>query len=124
MAALGHTLAALLFLAMAALQLNDPDPVLWVVVYLAIATAPIGKLVKKQMPNAVRVTLGLIVAALLISLPGFIDYLLIGDFASITAEMSGDRPYVEGAREFIGTSMGAVCLGYYWSWHTRLTNDE
>lgn len=77
MSALGHALAALLFLSMAALQWNDPDPVLWVVVYLAI-----------------------------------------------TAEMSGDRPYVESAREFLGAAMGAACLGYYWSWHVHAESDD
>ena len=102
---------------MAALQINDPDPLLWMTVYLAIASMPTARTLGYRLPIPFWVTVGLAFACLLISVPGFLDYLSSGDFAAVAKEMSGDKPYVESAREFLGIAMGALCLLFYRNWH-------
>ena len=101
-AVLGHAVVSLLFFATAALQLNDPDPMLWVTTYLFAAGMPAARLLGYRLPVSFGVALGLAFACLLISLPGFINYLSAEDHALISAEMTREKPYVESAREFLG----------------------
>jgi len=95
----------------ALLQLNDPDPVVWVVAYglvaFCIAAPPQWALVRKLswLTGGVLLTLGLL------SFPGFAGYLLSGEPGMIFAEMSPDMPQVEPAREFLGIVIaGGVLL--------------
>lgn len=113
LAKLAHTIVALIFIAMAFVQLNDPDPVFWVAVYLAVAFVPASKLLAYRSIAIFYVVVGMCLAGLLISVPGFIDYLSSQDFAAIGGGMSEDKPYVESAREFLGMLIGAVCLLFY-----------
>ena len=117
MIAVKHIVPAAIFLAMAALQLNDPDPTLWVAIYAAVAAAPIARLNSRRSPILLGVATGLVVAGLLVSASGFLSFFEEGDWLALGAEMSDQQPYVEPAREFIGTLMGAVCLAFYWPWH-------
>ena len=104
-------------LVMAAIQLNDPDPLLWVTLYTAIAVVPAAKVINRQLPIFWGVCLGIVIACLAISLTGFIEFVQIADFAAIGGEMSEHKPYVESAREFLGTVIGLTCLLVYRSWH-------
>ncbi len=107
---------------MAAIQFNDPDPLLWLTVYLAIAAVPATKIFGLRLPVPFGVVVGLVSAALLLSLPGFVDYLKSGDYASLTGGMSAAKPYVESAREFLGAAIGAFCLLFYRRWHFSAAN--
>ncbi len=102
---------------MAAIQINDPDPLLWLIVYLAVAAIPASRIIGLHLPVTVGIAAGLVVAALLVSLQGFIDYLKSGDYASLTGGMSDQKPYIESAREFLGVTIGAICLLFYRRWH-------
>ena len=102
---------------MAVLQLNDPDPFLWTVVYIAIAVMPAARVFGYRLPVPFWITVGLAIACLIVAFPGFYAYLLSGDFAAVGEEMSAEKPYVEPAREFLGVVIGAVCLFFYRNWH-------
>lgn len=108
-----HTVAALMFIAMAFVQLNDPDPIFWVAIYIAISFVSITRLLGYRAISIFYVALGMCLAGLFISAPGFIDYLGSQDYAAIGRGMSEDKPYVESAREFLGMLIGAVCLMFY-----------
>ncbi len=106
-----YALAAL-FVVFALIQLNDPDPLLWVVAYgltaLAIAAPPASPATTRfaWLAGGVLLALGLAAA------PGFAALLVGGELASLTAEMSPDRPNVEPAREFLGVVIaGAALIG-------------
>ena len=103
-----HIPAALLFLVMAAIQLNDPDPLYWVIVYTASAMVAGTKFMGKKYATLTTVTFGMVLAGMLISVTGAIDYLTASDFASITNKMSTEKPYIESAREFGGLLIVAV----------------
>ncbi len=121
-ATLGHASVSMLFVAMAALQLNDPDPLLWVVVYLAIAVIAGARIFDLRLPAVFWVTVGMAAACLMISLPGFLAYLVSGDLASVGGEMSPHKPYVEPAREFLGIVIGAISLFFYRNGHGLATS--
>ncbi len=42
-----HLIVAIIFIAFGMVQLNDPDPYLWVVVYLGVAVCAIGYFFKR-----------------------------------------------------------------------------
>jgi len=53
------------------------------------------------------------------SLPGFIDYLASQDYSSIDDRMTGEKPYIEFAREFLGSAIAMSFLLANWNWHTK-----
>lgn len=94
----------------ALLQLNDPDPLVWVVAYglaaICIAVPPS----RSWSMQGAWLSGGVLLALALGALPGFFDYLSSGDLGSIVAEMSPDRPHVEPAREFLGVVIAGIML--------------
>ncbi|MEM1211402.1 MAG: transmembrane 220 family protein [Planctomycetota bacterium] len=116
---ISHGLVAAFLLAMAGIQLNDPDPLFWGVVYGAAAVMPIARLAGHRLPVGWGIAAGLAVAGLAVSLPGLIDFIRFGDYALVGGSMSGERPHIELAREFLGALIGLLCLVPYRKWHTR-----
>jgi hypothetical protein len=106
-----YVLAALVAV-FAVLQLNDPDPAVWLVAYglvaLCVAAPPYAALVSRLS----WLTGGVLLTLALIALPGFFGYLTSGDLRMIAADMSPEKPYVEPAREFLGVAIaGAILIG-------------
>ncbi len=105
-----HLTMALLFVVTASLQLNDPDPLYWLVSYLAVAvTAGLASFGRRFKPLS-RVAIGLTLAGLMLSVSGTGEYFAAGDLGSITGSMSGDRPHIEAAREFAGLLVALIYL--------------
>ena len=108
-----HLAAVGLFLCIAWVQLNDPDPWYWIAVYGLTAAVPIGKLLNRPNQAIVWIATGMICSGLLISAPGFAQYLSSGDYAAISGEMMGSKPYIESAREFGGLLIAGCILAAY-----------
>jgi hypothetical protein len=102
-----------MFFAIAAVQLNDADPIYWAAVYLIAAIVPAARVAGYQLPTTCKIAFGMVVAGLLISSPGFLDYLTSGDYAAIGGQMMVEKPYVESAREFLGLLIAAACVAFY-----------
>jgi len=98
---------ALAFLLMAAVQINDPDPAYWILVYGA--TALLGRFTCVGTAMAI----GAAGVGLLDALPGFVQYFLSGDPESLTGAMLAEKPWVEPAREFLGLAMALAALLWY-----------
>ena len=103
-------LSSWLFLMMAAIQFNDPDPVYWVADYGLVAAVPLARIFRRRLPKVSLLAGGMVLAGLLIAVPGFVDFLVSGDYASINGKMSPEKPYMESARESIGLLIAAICL--------------
>ncbi len=107
---------ALAMAAFAWLQLNDPDPALWVAVYALTA----GVFTLAACGHSHRVLTWLNVAllgALALSVaPGFFDWMFEHDFESITGTMSPDKPYIEETREFLGLVIALALLAVLVAW--------
>jgi len=98
---------------MAAIQLNDPDPAYWIVVYVVVAAIPAARIFGYRLRGLTIFAAGMVLAGLIIATPGTIDYLTSSDFAAIRGKMMGEKPYVESAREFIGLAMAAISVLCY-----------
>ena len=95
---------------MAFLQLNDPDPTYWVVTYVLTGVCAQGPRLAHLLVPTVWATTGLVLAGLLQSLPGFIQFVSLGDWSSLTGAMSKTQPQIEFAREFLGLLFCLMCL--------------
>lgn len=113
LSSLGHLGAAGVLILMAGLQLNDPDPLYWIAVYLLAASIPLCQLINIHSTAAYWTAAGMILSGLLISAPGFTDYISSQNWGAITGEMMDRIPYVESAREFGGLAV-AACLMYFY----------
>ncbi len=92
---------ALLFALFAVLQWNDPDPLVWILAYGAVALlwglAATGRFYK--MPTvAVAVVITVWMAMLV---PGFVSWVDSG-MPSIVGTMQAEAPHIEVVREFLG----------------------
>jgi len=105
-----HVIMALLFVITAALQLNDPDPLYWVTVYLAAGVVAVAAFRGRFLKTLSKVSIGLALAGLLISIPGTGEYFGADDYGSIYGGMSAEKPYIESAREFGGLFIAVAYL--------------
>ena len=108
-----HVLAALLFVAFAVVQFNDPDPLGWVAIYLGVAVTAILYLIGRNV--SVLGIAGTVVCAvgMLLLLPDFFYWLTHGT-PTITGSMKAESPHVELVREFLGFLIaGVVYFAYF-----------
>ena len=113
---------ALLFTLFAYFQLNDPDPFLWVTIYIIVAAicafAAFGKY------NSWVLLIGLLGLSIYFGmlLPSFITWLKDG-MPTITGSMKAESKYIELVREFLGLLILIVVLlwQYFRMWKNKKT---
>ena len=106
--AVAGVLSFLLFL-FAGLQYNDPDSALWGLIYGASAVLPLLIVFGRYSERGFWLCLGLCAAGLAVSVQGAFTWLVsYADTQFLIQDMAPDKPYIEEAREFLGT---AIALG-------------
>ena len=104
-----HLLLALLFAAFAALQWNDPDPLVWVLAYGMVAVffalAAWGRLPRWP----VIAWTALLTLWMLSMVPGVVEWLRMG-MPTITGSMKAEEPHIEVVREFGGLLVAVLAL--------------
>jgi len=102
-------LLAVMFLIFAFVQINDPDPVLWILIYGAMAVMCVLAIFEFY---PAKVTLGLLLILTLYSFTifsGVVDWLQTDDKALLFDDVAKMQyPYIEEAREFLGL---LICVG-------------
>lgn len=98
-----NLLLAALFVVFAFVQINDPDPVVWILIYGATAvTCILAAFRQYHLP----VLIGLLViftAYSFLFLPGVIDWLQSPDKSLLFDDIAKMQyPYIEESREFLG----------------------
>lgn len=102
---------AVLFAAFALVQYNDPDPLIWMLVYGVVVVLYVLAALEKSHR---RMALGVFVATLgwaLTYVPAFWDWIQMGT-PSIVETMKAEKPYVELTREFLGLLLAAAASGW------------
>jgi Transmembrane family 220, helix len=101
----------IIFILFAVVQYNDPDPLLWVPIYLfpaaTCAYAAMGKY------NKTMILIGLIPLTLfmLSYVPAFVDWVKMG-MPSVVETMKAEKPFVELTREFGGLVICVAVMGF------------
>lgn len=101
-----------LFFVFAVLQLNDPDPFLWVFIYMLTAFLAIVSNYRTLPKVLLWVVLGALLIYSIFYVPALIDWLQIENKNEIFGEMVYDKPYLEGTREFLGLLLAAAAIFY------------
>lgn len=115
-----NILFGILFLISAGLQYNDPDPYIWIPIYLYAAILCGLAAANKFFPPAFLI--GILVYAgyavyLFFTKDGVLDWMQKHDAEDIAASMQATRPWIENAREFFGLLIVIVVLtvNYFYS---------
>lgn len=108
---------ALMFLAFAFVQVNDPDPVLWILVYGAMATMAIMAIFQYYPRKFLVAILVLYLAYgvyMLIYHPGVLQWLQSENKADIFDDVKKmENLYIEESREFLGLLICLIVLIFY-----------
>lgn len=106
---------ALLFLWMAVIQFNDPDPMFWVGIYGFVMILSAYAIFARF--NIILILLGLFIslAGSLYLMPSVFEWALHHGLSDIITRMSPDRPYIEEARESIGLLISSSALVYLYA---------
>jgi hypothetical protein len=97
---------ALVFLLFAAFQYNDPDPLVWIIIYGAVAIAYLWKGLPKKMLYFIAIFLAIYMVSYI---PSFVEWIK-DDLPSITGTMKAENPEVENIREFLGLGLAVSAL--------------
>ncbi|MBM3442111.1 MAG: hypothetical protein FJX89_05340 [Bacteroidetes bacterium] len=103
------------FLLFAALQYNDPDPWLWIPIYLYAAIA-CARAAKGKVPRGMLI-LGIafcsVYATLLFLIPdGVIEWAGLHQAENLVQTMKATKPWIENTREFGGLLIILAALGF------------
>jgi 4-amino-4-deoxy-L-arabinose transferase-like glycosyltransferase len=104
---------AVLFVLGAVVQSNDPDPYLWIPLYLLFASVPALMLAGKFNRLLLYLAMASCVLVAAVSAPGFFEYILHHTNENLMQGMSPDRMYIEETREFLGMVIVFCILGFY-----------
>ena len=100
-----NLLFGVLFVVSAALQYNDPDPWLWIPIYLYGAVVCFLALRGRYPLNAMLVGIAvfmLYAVYLVFTDDGVVDWISEHDAENIAGSMKASKPWIEDTREFFG----------------------
>ncbi|MBS1598674.1 MAG: transmembrane 220 family protein [Bacteroidetes bacterium] len=115
------------FVVFAALQYNDPDPYVWIPIYLYAAVLCALAARKKFYPNAYW--LGISVYAVyavykFFCKDGVLDWIRIHHEQNIADTMKASTPWVEETREFFGLVILIVVLLIDWLYGNKVKSKK
>ncbi len=103
-----NLLLAVMFLAFAFVQINDPDPVLWILIYGSMAVICILAAFKTYFRLVMILLLAGFVVYAYILLPGVVEWFAQDDRSVLFDDIAKmQHLYIEEAREFLGL---AICI--------------
>ncbi len=109
----------LVFILFAVFQYNDPDPYLWIPIYLYPAVLCYFEIKQKPINKKVYLggflVFGVYAIYKLFDTNGIIDWIKFHNASSIAATMKAEVPWVEESREFFGLSiiLAVMAINYY-----------
>ena len=108
-----NQLFVFIFILFAIVQYNDPDPYLWVPIYLFPAVLCFLATREKFYKNAYTggfIFFSLYAVYKLLNQNGVIDWMRFHDAANIAATMKAEQPWIEESREFFGLAIILIVL--------------
>ena len=107
-----NIILTLLFILFAAVQLNDPDPWLWVAIYGLVAGVSGFAIFQKYNKGVVYLGIAICIIGLAILFPELINWMNMGT-PNIVETMKVERSYIEFVREFFGLAISLVTLLFH-----------
>jgi hypothetical protein len=105
---------ALMFMAFAALQVNDPDPVLWILIYGVMAVVSVMAIFEYYNRKLITGLAVIFVVYMVILFPGVAEWFRQDDKSVLFDDvLKMEYPYIEESREFLGLLICLVVLAIY-----------
>ena len=106
---------SVVFTLFAVVQYNDPDPYLWVPIYLYPALLCFLKFIQKPIPSlaywAGFLVFGAYAIYKMFDTNGIIDWVQFHNASNIASTMKAEKPWIEESREFFGLLIILIVLG-------------
>jgi hypothetical protein len=106
---------SVVFTLFAVVQYNDPDPYLWVPIYLYPALLCFLKFIQKPIPTlaywAGFLVFGVYAIYKMFDTNGIIDWVQFHNASNIASTMKAEKPWIEESREFFGLLIILIVLG-------------
>lgn len=122
-----NILFIILFVSFAALQYNDPDPYIWMPIYLYAAFLCYRSVQKRYNPGLYFIGLAVYAvyaAYLFFDKTGVIHWIKRHQAESIVKTMQATKPWIEETREFFGLLILIVVLLLNMRWLSRLSRKK
>lgn len=109
-----NSILAIMFMVFAFVQVNDPDPILWILVYGAMAAICVMAIFEFYVPKIMwALAVGYILYAAIL-FPGVLQWFNSEDRFMIFSEIAKmQNQYIEEAREFLGLMICLLVLALY-----------
>ncbi len=109
-----HFTLAALFLLFTIVQFNDPDPILWIVIYGAMVALCVMAALKIFYPKVMMVQAALYLVYCGLLWTSASQWLMSDNKAMLFDEVAKmENLYIEESREFLGLVICLVVLGWY-----------
>ena len=107
-------LLAVMFLLFAFVQINDPDPVIWILIYGAMAVLSIMAIFEFYPKKFLIGLLALYLAYSVVYIPGVLEWLRHDNKSALFDEVAKmEHHYIEESREFLGLLICISVLAFY-----------
>jgi hypothetical protein len=105
----------IVFILFAVVQYNDPDPYLWVPIYMYPALLCFLKCIQKPISSiaywAGFLVFGAYAIYKMFDTNGIIDWIQFHNASNIASTMKAEKPWIEESREFFGLLIILIVLG-------------
>ena len=109
-----HIILAFMFLAFAALQINDPDPFLWILIYGAMVVICVMAFFEVYNKRVMIILALCYIVYCVILLPGVTEWLAQENKSVLFDDvLKMEFPYIEESREFLGLLICLLVLAFY-----------
>lgn len=116
-------LSTIVLIGFASLQLNDPDPILWVAFYLLCAAVTLLITINKTKRWLFIVAVIACLLEMTRTVTGAYNYYLHMAEEPLMQSMNPNKPYIEEAREYLGALI-ALVLVLCSQWLARFTRKS
>jgi hypothetical protein len=107
-------LLAIMFLVFAFVQVNDPDPVIWILIYGIMAVFSIMAIFEFYPKKFLIAVLVLYVLYSFVYIPGVAEWLRQGNKAALFDNVAKmENLYIEESREYLGLLICVIVLVFY-----------
>jgi len=117
-----NALFACVFVLFAYWQLNDPDAMMWVIIYLIVAAVSAYAVFRKLDRKILIFLLMFFFIYIASYTPYIIEWVQLG-MPSIAEEMQASTPYIERTREFFGLLICLVVVIYHYFSNNKIKYD-
>jgi hypothetical protein len=106
---------AVMFLFFAFLQVDDPDPLIWILIYGAMAVVAVMAMFNVYIRNFILILIIIYVAYSLVYIGGVQEWLAKENKSELFDDVAKmQHPYIEEAREFLGLWICIIVLVFYY----------